>query len=493
MTPPPSPAGTPARRPSGADSIDRRRPTPVPDPYLVAWNPAMATDLGLPGGIRDLVACRVGRQPLPEGVGPPPPAMPVISSAPGSPNWAMAGRSPWATSRSATVSARRSSSRERDDPLVAGWATAGRCSARRSASTSPRPRWQGLGIPTTRALAIVGSDLPVLRERLETAAVLTRVAPTHGRFGTVRVLAWRGGWHDERALLADWVIERYIPTLLRLPAEERYAAWYGEIVARTARLMAMWTTVGFQHGVMNTDNFSILGPDDRLRPVRLHGRLSTRPGSATTPTTADATRSTSSPASGCGTARGWARRSTPWSPRAPRAAALEGYRTIYGETMVDRMRDEARARHGWRRRCGPDHRLGSNCMQGAGADYHRSFRALSRWDAEAPSSRDALGRRRSTRVRRLEALADRPIRIRLGAESRPTASAPAAMLAVNPKYVLRNWVAQEAIQNAETRNHARGRRDPPVARCAVRRASGWERYAEGPPAWAREIAVSCSS
>src|SRR5690606_39347681 len=49
------------------------------------------------------------------------------------------------------------------------------------------------------------------------------------------------------------------PGLLALPAGDRYAAWYAEVVARTARLMAMWTAVGFQHGVMNTDNFSILG------------------------------------------------------------------------------------------------------------------------------------------------------------------------------------------------------------------------------------------
>ncbi len=115
-----------------------------------------------------------------------------------------------------------------------------------------------LGIPTTRSLAIFGSSAPVYRERVETAAVLVRLAPTHVRFGTFQLFASRGQ-HDAVAQLADYVIEYHFPHLLKLPASARYAAWYAEVVDRTARMIARWTAVGFSHGVMNSDNMSILG------------------------------------------------------------------------------------------------------------------------------------------------------------------------------------------------------------------------------------------
>ncbi|MGH7593030.1 MAG: protein adenylyltransferase SelO, partial [Gemmatimonadales bacterium] len=116
----------------------------------------------------------------------------------------------------------------------------------------------GLGIPSTRALAIIGSDSPVYREQAETAAVLVRVAPTHVRFGSFEVFASRGQ-HTAVRQLADYVIGMHFAQLLTLPLAERYAAWFREVVDRTARLMAAWTATGFAHGVLNTDNMSILG------------------------------------------------------------------------------------------------------------------------------------------------------------------------------------------------------------------------------------------
>ncbi|HEY8061916.1 MAG TPA: YdiU family protein, partial [Gemmatimonadales bacterium] len=116
----------------------------------------------------------------------------------------------------------------------------------------------GLGNPTTRSLAIIGSDAPVYRERVEGAALLVRVAPTHVRFGSFEVFASRGQDALVRQL-ADYVIEQYFPNLLTLPEHERYLAWLGTVIDRTARLMAAWLSVGFAHGVMNTDNMSIVG------------------------------------------------------------------------------------------------------------------------------------------------------------------------------------------------------------------------------------------
>ena len=116
----------------------------------------------------------------------------------------------------------------------------------------------GLGIPTTRALSITGSPLPVYRERAETAAVLSRLAPSHVRFGSFELFASRGMPIEVRTL-ADHVITRHFPELAALPDDERHAAWFREVVDRTARLMAQWTAVGFAHGVMNSDHMSVLG------------------------------------------------------------------------------------------------------------------------------------------------------------------------------------------------------------------------------------------
>jgi uncharacterized protein YdiU (UPF0061 family) len=117
----------------------------------------------------------------------------------------------------------------------------------------------GLGIPTTRALAIVASPDKVLREELETAAVVTRVAPSFLRFGHFEHFAAMGR-QAELKQLADFAIRQYFHDLLQLPdGPERYLAMLEQVVLRTASLLAHWQSVGFCHGVMNTDNMSLLG------------------------------------------------------------------------------------------------------------------------------------------------------------------------------------------------------------------------------------------
>ena len=113
-----------------------------------------------------------------------------------------------------------------------------------------------LGIPTTRALCITGSDQPVRREEIETAAVVTRAAPSFIRFGHFEHFSHRGQ-HQELRQLADFVIEHYYPACRE--ATQPYAALLEAVTRRTAALIAQWQAVGFMHGVMNTDNMSILG------------------------------------------------------------------------------------------------------------------------------------------------------------------------------------------------------------------------------------------
>ncbi|GAB3170803.1 protein adenylyltransferase SelO [Telluribacter humicola] len=121
-----------------------------------------------------------------------------------------------------------------------------------------------LGVPTTRALSLVSTGDQVLRDMfyngnaaMEPGAIVMRVAPSLLRFGNFEMLAARQ--EDENLeKLVGWTISRYYPHI-QGEGIERVTTWFKEVVERTASLMVEWLRVGFVHGVMNTDNMSILG------------------------------------------------------------------------------------------------------------------------------------------------------------------------------------------------------------------------------------------
>ena len=122
-----------------------------------------------------------------------------------------------------------------------------------------------LGVPTTRALSLVGTGDMVIRDMLydgnpapEPGAVVCRVAPSFVRFGNFEILASRGDVETLRKL-ADFVIDADFPHLAAEAAPGRYAQFFDEVVRRTVDMVCEWMRVGFVHGVMNTDNMSILG------------------------------------------------------------------------------------------------------------------------------------------------------------------------------------------------------------------------------------------
>ncbi len=114
----------------------------------------------------------------------------------------------------------------------------------------------GLGIPTTRALCVTGSDAKVRREEIETAAVVTRTAPSFIRFGHFEHFSY-SDQHEQLKALADFVIASFYPACRE--TAQPYAALLQAVSERTAHMLAAWQAVGFCHGVMNTDNMSILG------------------------------------------------------------------------------------------------------------------------------------------------------------------------------------------------------------------------------------------
>ena len=121
-----------------------------------------------------------------------------------------------------------------------------------------------LGVPTTRALSLVTTGEEVVRDmfydgnpRAEPGAVVCRVAPSFTRFGSFQIFFARGE-HEVLKQLVDYTIRTDFPHL-GAPSQDVYLQWFEQVVRRTAEMVAHWMRVGFVHGVMNTDNMSILG------------------------------------------------------------------------------------------------------------------------------------------------------------------------------------------------------------------------------------------
>ncbi len=346
----------------------------------------------------------------------------------------------------------------------------------------------GLGIPTTRALTIIGSDFPVYRERTETAALLVRMAPTHVRFGSFELFAARRQ-HDEQRQLAEYVIANHFPHLLALPETTRFGAWYAEVVDRTARLMAQWTAVGFAHGVMNTDNMSITGLTLDYGP---YGWLDAYdPGYICNHSDHTGRYAfDQQPMIGLWNCARLGEALHPLVSEDAAVAALARYRTTFEQAIGDALR----AKLGLTTIEPADAALVTTLlelMQQDGADYTRTFRALSRFDPEHVASRDAF-----TAELRDHLAADAWLghyTARLAREGSDPSTRHARMLRTNPKYVLRNWLAQDAIVNAETRNYDRITELWQVLRAPNDEHPAYEHFAARPPAWAAAIEVSCSS
>ena len=341
----------------------------------------------------------------------------------------------------------------------------------------------GLGVPTTRALCVVGSDAPVYRETVETAAVVVRMAPTHVRFGTFQLFASRR--QDEHVrTLADHVIAGHFPHLVG--ADDRHARWLAEVVERTARLMAAWMAVGFVHGVMNTDNMSVLGLTIDYGPFGFldaydagficnhsdpYGRYAFD----------------QQPNVGLWNCARLAESLLSLMDREQAIAALDGV----APAVVARYAELMRAKLGLATAEPDDMTLVADLLEllhADGADYTRTFRALGRWRAGEPlttlspaadrAAFDAWGARYAERLAR---------------EGSVDAERQARMDRANPKYVLRNYLAQRAIALAERREYSEIERLLTILRDPFAEHPEYERYAAEPPEAEREIVVSCSS
>jgi len=343
-----------------------------------------------------------------------------------------------------------------------------------------------LGIPTTRALCIVGSDRPVYREDEETAALVTRLAPSFVRFGSFEVFYYRNQVEPIRHL-ADYVIARYYPELATL--SDPYPEFLRQVALRTAELMAQWQAVGFSHGVMNTDNMSILGLTLDYGPFGFLDAFD--PGYVCNHSdTGSRYAFDQQPDVAAWNITKLAQALVPLMSVETASQAIGEYPQVFGKSYLERMA----AKFG----LPPGSETASLVMDALQllaqnrVDYTIFLRRLCDFDSRPDAANAPL------RDRVLDRAAFDAWAARYAAALRQMGSndaeRAAAMRRVNPKYILRNHLAEVAIRRAaDERDYSEVNRLHALLARPFDEQPEFESYAAEPPDWARKIEVSCSS
>jgi uncharacterized protein YdiU (UPF0061 family) len=347
----------------------------------------------------------------------------------------------------------------------------------------------GLGIPTTRALCVTGSDAPVRRETMETAAVVTRLAPSFIRFGHFEHFS-HSGQHVELKALADHVIDRFYPDCRNSPQwpDQPYVALLAAVTERTAQMVAHWQSVGFCHGVVNTDNMSILGLTidygpfqflDSYQPGHIcnhsdqRGRyaFNRQPdvaywnlyclGQALLPLIEDQEQA---------------------------IAALETFKTHFPQALARRFS----AKLGLVTAALAPPRLVEDILgllSAEGTDFTIFWRRLSHWTQQLRAD-DATVRDLFLDRAGIDHWLAEFARLHPGAEAEAAAR---RMLATNPKYVLRNHLGELAIRAARNKDFAPTADLLKVLQRPYDEHLEHESLAGFAPDWAAGIEISCSS
>lgn len=344
-----------------------------------------------------------------------------------------------------------------------------------------------LGVPTTRALCIVGSDEKVYRETVETGATLLRLSPSHVRFGTFEVFYYRRQF-DLLQQLADYVLAQHFPEVQR--AADKYVRLFQEVVTRTAKLIAKWQAAGWAHGVMNSDNMSIAGLTLDYGPFGFmddydpgficnhsdhHGRYAFD----------------QQPSIGLWNLGCLAQALVPLASRDALKEALDTYEPAMNREYARLMCGKI----GLLEERPDDGALVTDLlglMRQGRVDYTNLFRALADFQA-TPGARNSALRDFFLDRDAFDQWAAR-YRARLLEEGSHDEERAQRMNRVNPKYVLRNYLAQQAIDRAQQQKEfsemdrlLRLLQDPYTDQ------PGMEAYAAAPPNWGKHLIVSCSS
>jgi len=486
---PADPVAANTRRQVPNASYTRVAPTPVQAPRLLAWSDALGAGLGLarpsPAAVEALAGNRVFT------------GMDPYAARYGGHQFGVWARQ-LGDGRAITLGelAARDGSRQELQLKGAGLTPYSRTADGRAVLRSSLREFlcseamHFLGVPTTRALSLVGTGEQVIRDMFydgnpepEPGAVVCRVAPSFLRFGNFEIHAAHGE-EDLLKRLVDYVIRHFYPGL-------SYRDWYHEVCRRTARLMSDWMRLGFVHGVMNTDNMSVLGLTIDYGP---YGWLEGYDPAWTPNTTDNETRRYcygNQPQIGLWNLARLAEALLPLIPKEDLEAGLEVYGNVYQErfsrALAQKLGLSAFDREG-------DEALLTELFQvlnGVETDFTLFFRGLSavREDAlVAPLARAFYVEPPAEHVARLEAWLRRWL-----------ARAPdrSHMNAVNPKYVPRNYLAQLAIDAMAAGDASVLNRLTEVLERPYDEQPAHDDLAERRPEWARSkpgcSALSCSS
>jgi len=345
-----------------------------------------------------------------------------------------------------------------------------------------------LGIPTTRALSIVTSDEPVFREQAERGAMLIRVAESHIRFGHFEHFYYRKQ-PEQVKQLADYVIAHHWPHLLESESDpsRRYTLWLQDVVERTARLIAQWQSVGFAHGVMNTDNMSILGLTMDFGPYGFlddyqpnficnHSDHQGRYSFDNQPAVAY-----------------WnLHRLAQTLSGLMSAEQLQGAVNAYEPALMKAYGTLMRGKLGFFTESKQDNDLLTgllSMMAREGRDYTRTFRLLSQVEQRQSVSplrdefidREGFDSWYQSYCQRLQQ------------EEQDDVTRQQAMKLANPRIILRNYLAQQAIERAEQDDISVLSQLHQALRDPYSDAPQYDEMAALPPDWGKHLEVSCSS
>jgi len=344
----------------------------------------------------------------------------------------------------------------------------------------------GLGIPTTRALCIVGSDDKVYREQVETGAMLVRMAPSHVRFGTFEIFYYRKQY-EQLKILADYVIAHHFTHLIDNP--DKYVQFFSEVVERTAKLIAQWQAVGWSHGVMNTDNMSIHGITLDYGPFGFMDDYD--PGFICNHSDHNGRYAfNQQPYIGLWNLSCLAQTLLPLASKEDLKAALDRYTPVCERRYMELMQAKIGLSEEQEEDAGLIQDLLS-LMHQSHVDYTNFFRLLGSFSSQEESlneplrdlflDRQAFGRwakRYASRLRK---------------EKTVDEERSSHMNLVNPKYVLRTYLAQQAIEKAQQKDFSEIDRLLTLLQNPYSDQPGMDAYAAPPPNWGKHLSVSCSS
>ena len=336
-----------------------------------------------------------------------------------------------------------------------------------------------LSIPTSRALMIIGSDEMVIREKSETAAMLARTAKTHIRFGNFEYFHYNNK-PEYVKVLADFCIENYPAYFSR--SKNKYEEFFRSVVEQTACLIALWQAYGFSHGVMNTDNMSILGETFDYGPYGFmedylpsyvcnhsdhQGRYAFK----------------NQPYIGLWNCSALGHALSSLISEETQGEILKTYELIFQNKLAELYRKKL----GLTKSHNEDAQLIQgllDIMESEKLDYTNTFRNLS----QAVTSVKTNELNSNVSMSWIKSYQERHNK-----ESIPIAKKILLMNANNPKYILRNYMAQEVIEAAESSDFSALKTLIEVITSPYDELEQYEHFANRSPDWAKNLEISCSS